>query len=214
MGLAVESYPVAKGPVLRCLDALSVRDDARSRLDKLQTEIIGLRGQEFQGLEGVFDRFLFTVTGLYPRDQIDKITAHLKTHWFSQETGWWPWFQPIAPIYALGLLRTLYASLASTDPRPFPIDSYWIIGHDQVEMVNLVSSRQVTLLVATPPPVEFTPGGIQGIQGADSEAWATARRAGQPEGEVDPITQRPLSTGGTELRVRTFPVPTRTPRRS
>lgn len=206
MGLAEPNDPVAKGPVTRCLDELSISPEARPRLEALRRELIGLRDKGFVYLETVLAQHLFR--GLYAQDEIGRIADYLRTYWFSPETGWWPSFQPIAPIYALGLLRTINASLAAKDP--LPIDSYWIIGHTHVELVNLVSSRQVTLLIATPPPVQFAP---PGIQGESSQAWVTARRAGRTAGEIDPLTEQ-LSPDNADLRVRTFKIQTRPPRRT
>jgi hypothetical protein len=203
MGYAPPSSPVAKGPVLHCLDQLSVRDRAREKLEQLRAEVLRVRARDFRGLEEVFSRSLFT--DFYTADQIAMIAAHLRSHWFDETTGWWPPFQPVAPIYALGLLRTLNASLASRGPGPLPIDSYWIIGHGHVEMVNLVSPRQVTLLVMTPPPPEPAPGQIHG---ETAEVWVTTRRAGRTEAEIDPESEQP-SVGGRELRVRTFRIDTR-----
>lgn len=205
MGAFNPNDPVAKGPLTCCLDALSVRDDARARLDDLRKAIIGLRARKFSGLEKVFARYLFR--HFYDRPKVGKITDYLSTYWFDEKTGWWPSSQPIAPIYALGLLHGLNASLARRDARPLPIDSYWIIGHDQVQLLNLVSDRQVTLLIATPPPLELAPSGIWS---ESSEAWVTARRAGRTEEEVDPTTDRKVR-GGTELRIRTFKIQTRKP---
>ena len=120
---------VAKGPVTRCLDDLSVRRDARERLVALRQGILGLRDQSYGGLEGVFATYLFP--GFYNAGQAEQITQYLGTNWFNQATGWWPAFQPIAPIYAIGLLQTLDMSL-SGGGTPRPIDSYWIIGHEHV----------------------------------------------------------------------------------
>lgn len=205
MGYAPPGSPVAKGPVLSCLDRLSLRDRGREKLEQLRAEILRIRGRDFRGLEEVFARFLFAE--FYAADQIARIVAHLRSHWFDEETGWWPPFQPVAPIYALGLLRTLNASLAAKEPGALPIDSYWIVGHGQVDMVNLVSPRQVTLLVMTPPPPDPSP---VGVHGETAEAWVTTRRAGRTEAEIDPVTEQ-LSVGGRELRVRTFRVETRRP---
>lgn len=201
MGFTATNDPVAKGPVTRGLDELSVRNDARPRMLQLHEDLRRLADSEFQGLEEVLAKHLFRE--LYDQQQVDNIKRYLKTNWFSHETGWWPAFQPVAPIYALGLLRTLNASLASKD-APFPIDSYWLIGHDQVQLINLSSQRQVTLLIATPPP----PEPATGIQGVSSEAWVTARRAGRTEGEIDPLTEQ-QRMGGPELRVRTFRIQSR-----
>jgi hypothetical protein len=193
---------VAKGPVTRCLDDLSVRPDARERLVALRQGIIGLRDQSYRGLEGVFATHLFP--GFYNAPQTEHITRYLETNWFSQATGWWPAFQPIAPIYAIGLLQTLALSL-SGEGTPRPIDSYWIIDHDQVELINLANPRQVTLLIATPSPPELALGGILS---ESSEAWVTLRRAGRTANEIDPTTGQP-GPGDTDLRVRTFKIESR-----
>jgi hypothetical protein len=188
---------VAKGPVPRCLDDLSVRPNARDGLLALREGILRLRDQSYRGLERVFATYLFQ--GFYSAEQAEQITRHLATNWFSEATGWWPAFQPIAPIYAIGLLQTLDLSLAG-GRTPRPIDSYWIIGHQHVELINLASPRQVTLLIATPHPPELASGGIMS---ESSEAWVTLRRAGHTAGEIDPTTGRP-GPDDTGLRVRTF----------
>jgi hypothetical protein len=192
----------AKGPVTRCLDDLSVRSDAREKLVALRQGILGLRNQSYRGLEGVFATYLFP--DFYNDGQIAHITGYLGTNWFSQATGWWPAFQPIAPIYAIGLLQTLDVSL-SGGGTPRPIDSYWIIGHEQVELINLANPRQVTLLIATPSPPEPASGGIMS---ESSEAWVTLRRAGHTDNEIDPTTRQP-GPGDTDLRVRTFKIMSR-----
>jgi hypothetical protein len=181
---------------------MSVAADARQRLDHLRQGIADLRDRNYQGLEDVLAaRLLIQV---YNAAQIGDITAYLRTYWFSETTGWWPSFQPITSIYAQGLLQTLALSLASK-PAPRPIDSYWLMGHTHVEMVNVANPRQVTLLIATPAPPVAAGGGIMG---ATSEAWVTLRRAGNTQSEIDPATGQTIS-GGTELRVRTFRVQNR-----
>ena len=188
---------VAKGPVTVCLDQLSVRADARSRLEALRQGIMAL-APGYRGLEGAFAQYLFP--GFFNADQIARLSEYLGRSWFSEATGWWPEFQPIAPIYATGLLHTLNTSLAPKGD-PLPIDSYWMVKHHQVEMINLVSARQVTLLIATPSPVEQAPSGMWS---EDSQAWVTTRRAGTTAGEIDPLTNTIVRGGSTDLRVRTY----------
>jgi len=188
---------VAKGPVTVCLDQISVRPDARARLQALRDALVA-RAPEYGGLETVFAEHLFR--DFYGTDQIARLSEYLKRYWFDAETGWWPVFQPIAPIYALGLVQTLSAALAPKTHAPLPIDAYWVLNHDHVEMLNLVSPRQVTLLIATPPPIELSPSGMWSEA---SQAWVTTRRAGRPAGEIDPITGA-AAAGPPDLRVRTF----------
>jgi hypothetical protein len=203
MALAGPNDSVAKGPVTICLDQISIRADARSRLEALRQAIIALAPAGYRGLEGVFAQYLFP--GFFNVDQIARLSEYLGRYWFSEATGWWPEFQPIAPIYATGLLHTLNTSLAPKG-APLPIDSYWILKHHQVEMLNLVSARQVTLLIATPSPVELAPSGMWS---EDSQAWVTTRRAGTTAGEVDPLTNTAFSRGTTDLRVRTHRIQAR-----
>ncbi|HYS93383.1 MAG TPA: hypothetical protein VEL48_08130, partial [Candidatus Acidoferrales bacterium] len=153
--------------------------------------------------EGAFAQYLFP--GFFNADQIARLSEYLGRYWFSEATGWWPAFQPIAPIYATGLLHTLNTSLAPKGD-PLAIDSYWILNHHQVEMLNLVSARQVTLLIATPSPVEMAPSGMWS---EESQAWVTTRRAGTTAGEIDPVTNTVDSRGTTDLRVRTYRIQTR-----
>ena len=204
MGFMDPNVPVAKGPVTYCLDELSTRKDARQRLDNLRVAIIGLKTKEFRGLEEVFAEHLLAHIYRGPKKKnIKKVTDYLKSYWFDEKTGAWPHFQPIAPIYANGLLKTLNASLGARRPPPIPIDSYWIVGHSCVELVTLVSPRQVTLLIATPAPVEMAPSGIWG---ESSEAWATARRAGRVAHEVDPANKDRRVRDRVKQRVCTYKI--------
>jgi len=198
MALAGPNDSVAKGPVTICLDQISIRADARPRLEALRRAIIALAPGGYRGLEGAFAQHLFP--GFFNADQIARLSEYLGRYWFDEATGWWPEFQPIAPIYATGLLQTLNTSLAPK-ADPLPIDSYWVLNHHHVEMLNLVSARQVTLLIATPSPAELAPSGMWS---EESQAWVTTRRAGTTAGEVDPLTNAPFSTGTTDLRVRTY----------
>jgi hypothetical protein len=204
MAFAAKDDPVAKGAVTYCLDALSV-DTANgvTRLAALRSAMMAA-APDFANLAGIFGSNLFPF--FYDATQIAAITRHLNDKWFNPATAWWPAFQPIAPIYAHGLLQTL--SFALPDPSakpgapPKPIDSYWVIGHDQVQMINLVSPRQITLLIATPVPPEPP----SGVWGHSSEVWVTGRRAGATPQEVNPLSpQTPVSlTSG--LRLRTFKI--------
>jgi hypothetical protein len=208
MGFRERDAPVAKGPVTYCLDELSKKPDARTLLGDLRDAIIALGGKvnsDFSGLEDVLAKKLlepiYTGKNEY---KVDKVRQYLKTYWFDEATGWWPHFQPVSAIYANGLLKTLNASLQGSQPQPIPIESYWFIGHTNVELVTLVNERQVTILIATPPP------GVapSGIFGESSEAWATTRRAGELPNEVDPTDNDsevpPSGNGG--LRVVTYKI--------
>lgn len=200
---------VAKGPVTYCLDEISVAATAREQLTALHQHIADLSSRNFQGLEAVFAKDLFP--DFYSHEQIEKLTTYLHTYWFNPISGWWPTQQPIAPIYAQGLLHALTVSLA-TPGLPRPIDSYWVVGHTHVEMITLASPRQVTLVIATPHPdasdAGLAPGGVLS---ASAEAWVTSRRAGVSDTEIDPATGAGV-VGSAELRVRTVKIHAHAPR--
>jgi hypothetical protein len=201
MGPVDPDDPAAKGPATECLDALSVAPDARDRLRALVAALLEIQAASFSGLEDVLARHLLSV--LYNAEQSARIAEDLRATWFS-ETGWWPTFQPIAPIYGLGLLQTVRASLSSSGP-PIPIDSYWMLGHTSVELITLVNPRQVTLMIATPTPPQPPRAGRLGHP---CEVWVTCRRAGRVAYEIDPRTGERIA-GTNDLRVRTFKLQTR-----
>jgi hypothetical protein len=161
--------PCVKGPVTYCLDALSARPDARELLQRLGDAISGLRHIEFRGLQEVFARYLLSPV-LGGRD-VPGLTEYLKDYWFDEKSGdaFFPNFQPIAPIYATGMLKTIELSLQ--EPNTKPIDSWWLLDYPNVEIINLVSRRQVTLLIATPRP----PKSPRLVWGEEAQAWATVR---------------------------------------
>jgi len=161
--------PCVKGPVTYCLDVLSARPDARELLQRLGDAIAGLRHIEFRGLHEVFARYLLSPV-LGGRD-VAKLTDYLKNYWFDEKSGeaFFPSFQPIVPIYAIGMLKTIELSLQ--EPNAKPIDSWWLLDYPTVETINLVSRRQVTLLIATPRPHKSP----RLVWGEEAEAWATVR---------------------------------------
>lgn len=173
MGFAPPDSPIAKGPATHCLDELSTGKGARKALTELRKGIASLKSKNFRGLEHVLAERLFAY--FYSQASIKKVTEYLGTYWFNEEMGWWQDLQPIAPIYAVGLLKTLDESLRGKS-RPLPINSYWVIGLPSVELVTLESKAQVTLLIATPEPGKPQP---RDIWGESSKVWVTARRNGK-----------------------------------
>ena len=161
----------AKGPVPYCLDELSTRPNARSQLQELQTAIEGLRADDFRGLENVFGEYLFAPAS-FAADKGAQAVSMLNRHWFDEKSAeaYFPSLQPIAPIYAQGVLKTLELSLSGR-PAPVPIDAWWIMGYDGFELINLYNNRQVTLLIATPAPPKI----IRKLLGDRTEVWTTGR---------------------------------------
>ena len=157
----------AKGPVPFCLEEMSKQPNARANLDSLGKAIEGLRSSNFFGLEKVFEAQLFQPTNFDPQ-QIAPATQSLEAHWFNENSpdAYFPDFQPIAQIYAEGVLKALELSLKGL-PDPIPIESWWVMGFSRVEMINLATSRQITLLIATPAP----PVIVRKMLGSQSEVW-------------------------------------------
>jgi hypothetical protein len=164
--------PCAKGPVLFCLDEISYRHDARALLTALRDAIEGLRASNFRGLEKVFEKFLFDPANFGANNSL-QATSFLQQYWFDDRspTAFFPSFQPMAPIYAEGVLKTLELSLGG-NPDPLPIDAWWVMGLPHVELINLVNGRQVSLLIMTPmPPPAFR----NKVIGDRAQAWSTVR---------------------------------------
>jgi hypothetical protein len=147
-----QSNPVAKGPVPYCLDLMSTLPNARRLLEELRGAIESAGAAEFSDLVSVFDKYLFLPTNFDAEKRKSAIST-LQKNWFDQKSpdAFFPSLQPIAPIYAAGVLKTIELSLNGR-PAPLPIDAWWLLGYAEVEMINLVTARQVTLLIATPFP--------------------------------------------------------------
>ena len=173
MDLMVAGNPAVKGAIPECLDEISTRPNARELMENLKKAIEGIAALDFHGLQVAFEKLLFQQ--IYPPSiSVDKLTDYLKRHWFdaASNEAYFPDLQPIAPVYAAGVVKTLELSLQGA-PDPIPIDAWWLLGHHTIEMINLVTSRQVTLLIATPrPPISRK---FRRILSDKTEAWSTGR---------------------------------------
>src|SRR5690242_16505724 len=101
MELAPTAAPAVKGAIPECLDAMSRHRNARQMLTRLQRQIEGLRGKSFEGLTGVFAKYLFAP--IYRKPKLSQaLTDYLDQHWFDHSSGaaYFPELQPIAPLYA------------------------------------------------------------------------------------------------------------------
>lgn len=164
--------PAIKGAIPECLDAMSRHDNARELMKRLRKEIEALRGNAFRTLTNTFAKYLFAPIYQKPK-RSQAITGYLGKYWFdeSSEFAHFPELQPIAPVYAEGILTTLRLSLRAKG-SPTPIDAWWLIDHQSFEMINLVSKQQITLIIATPRP-----GLIKKARPAlgETEVWTTKR---------------------------------------
>jgi hypothetical protein len=169
------AVPCAKGPICYCLDEFSKGRGARSRIAKLRYAIAEL-APSYAGLAEVFDEYLMSHV-ITDADQRQKIVAHLKRFWFEPDTK--PFFptDPVAKIYAEGVLQTLDLSLKGK--RPVPINSWWVLDSTDLRMLNFAEvkkgvtiSGNVTLLIMTPRP-EGSGRAASPILGDVAEAYVT-----------------------------------------
>lgn len=144
--------PALKGAIPECLDAISRSDNARELMKRLQSAIESLRKRSFLNLTDAFAKHLFA-PAFRDAKRSRAVADYLEKYWFdgSSDAAYFPDLQPIAHLYAEGILTTLRLSLR-TRPKPTPIDAWWLLDHRDFEMINLVSNQQITLLIATPRP--------------------------------------------------------------
>ena len=169
------AVPCAKGPICYCLDEFSKGRGARPRIAKLRYAIAAL-APSYAGLAEVFDEYLMSHV-ITDADQRQKIVAHLKKFWFEADSK--PFFpdDPVAKVYAEGVLRTLDLSLKGK--RPVPINSWWVLDSTDLRMLNFADvkkgvtiSGNVTLLIMTPRP-EGGGRAASPILGDVAEAYVT-----------------------------------------
>ena len=99
---------------------------------------------------------------------------YLSKTWYNEgKDGWWPWLQPIYPILKAGLIKAIRVATE----RNLPLDSYWLVGSNQVEVIviALPGAQQVLRLILTPPglaPTQDRPNPIQIWSIRRSLGWA------------------------------------------
>lgn len=174
-GLVGNAVPCAKGAICYCLDEFSKGRGARSRIAKLRDAIAAL-APSYEGLAEAFDQYLLSHV-ITDAGQRQKIVEHLRKFWFEPDSK--PFFpaDPVAKIYAEGVLKTLDLSLKGK--RPIPIDSWWVLDSADLRMLNFADvkkgvtiSSNVTLLIMTPRP-EGGGRAASPILGDEAEAYVT-----------------------------------------
>jgi hypothetical protein len=218
---------LAKGPVVKALDKLSRDGGSRAgpadSLKTLRDNLIGnmdppdLKGAEpavvdFPGLTGVIKEHLLGASGLFP-DKLDQIAEYLDKYWFADKPREYARFH-MRSLYGSGLLKVIDSSLRG-GARPTPIDAYWYLHADRVEMITLEGPNQITFIVATPPPT--SPRYANMPADAACEAWITTTTEVDTAFEVWPprldygtkLVEGDKSTGWTErlgYRVATYKI--------
>ena len=165
-------HAFAKGAVLYGLDQISTHEDARTLLKGLYDAIKAKAYLGFKELDVTFDEYLFTPLKMEAATAA-AVSSYLKRCWFDadlKDAYFWE-FQPIAPIFAVGIMRAIDKSLNGRE-RPLPINSWWIMDHPRVEALTLISPHQVTFLFATPRPHQKPPAPQWG---PPTRAWTSGR---------------------------------------
>lgn len=154
--------PVAKGNMLRMMDSLSrkpsVMAAAMEALEKEPAVSITELGARFGYVEG------------------DDQQRHVDEHWLDAEAGWFPGHAEVDSVLREGFIKAAEIALA----HDLPVDSYWVAGGDQVQVVITQSDEQVTMLLLTPPPEKPR---YEGPLPVEERIWV-ARRAGSGSVEV------------------------------
>jgi len=174
-----EGVPCAKGWVPHCLELCSRIDRARDYLLGLKKAIEQL-SPGYEGLEQALDDHLIArvIVGDGAIERRRKIREHLKANWFDATSSevFFPQ-QPVARIYAEGLLKTLEASL---EPKvPLPITSWWLPDYPEVKMLTMLNQDGVVLLIQTPRPpatAASIAAPMRSVILGDSEAWDGSQR--------------------------------------
>jgi hypothetical protein len=200
MGFVSKDEALAKGPIVRALDEVSTRNDARQILTTLKdnikadvtypfaTDPSDETRPDFPHLTNVLKDYLLTYwSGVASKQALDDMANYLDRYWFGDQPREYAGF-PTRGIYGMGLLKAIDSSLRG-QPAPRPIDAYWYIHADRFEVISLESPRQVTLLISTPTPVSSRYAG-RSPMGA-CEAWVTATTDKDVGLEVSPPDLNP-----------------------
>jgi hypothetical protein len=101
---------------------------------------------------------------------------YLARTWYNTgPDGWWPELQPIYPILQQGLIKALQEA-----GDQLLIDSYWLPASTGVEVIVARSPRQVTRLILTPPPRQWS----MRDRHTDAPMWVVKGGTGTPAGYV------------------------------
>lgn len=141
-GYSEHTGSCVKGAACIALDKLS---SDRGGLIALQAAIANLAPVGYRGLENALGQKLMPVA--FPPAECERLTRHLKQRWFDAESDkcYFPGVD-VARLYGEGMLKTIELALTSN----LPIDTWWSRDHGTVEMLNLPTPRQITLVIGTP----------------------------------------------------------------
>ena len=189
--------PIAKGSVHKKVDATVNHKDGGGAFDKRAAFLTALEGA------GDANAYLSVLTNpalMTSAPDLGPLTPweanYLRDTWYNEgKGGWWPWLQPIYPILKAGLIKAIQA--AQQNP-PRPIDSYWLVGSNQVAVIvcALPGAQHVLRLILTPPglaPTQERPNPMQ--------IWSIRRSLGWAVGDATPeeIVEDVIPSGGVVI---------------
>jgi hypothetical protein len=77
---------------------------------------------------------------------------HARYDWFDAERGWWRHLPPIEPVLRAAFIQAGKLVLK----HRLPLDTYWLRGAEQFQVVICKSRQQITMLICSPfPPRPF-----------------------------------------------------------
>ena len=162
---------VGKGPIFSALDG--VLNNSASRQQMLN-RITARTGNSWT------EEFIDVFAAMLNLSQPQK--DHINEHWFgsSYDEAWWPRALPVDIICRLGLAAAI--RLANQANPNLKMDTYWVCGVDDVQLVSLVGPGVLTLLMFTPyaPASDLMPGQYT----ANREQIYTVRHKSMGPGEL------------------------------
>ncbi len=161
---------ISKGPVHVAMDEQLNHRDARGHFDRRAIILAALKDstQDYIGIV----KDLFNVP--------DKHANYLARYWYDanwespDSPCWWKDVQPIEPI----VRQSLIDAIELANEANVPIDSYWMPGGDQCEVLITRSQAQLTRLLLT-PATPLPPKNWQAYYTALADIWVVKR--GEPE---------------------------------
>jgi hypothetical protein len=175
---------IAKGSVHKKVDA-TVNDNTGGMFDKRAALLAALEGATTSKDYLTVLQTRPLMTQLVTQAEAD----YLSKTWYNEgRDGWWPWLQPIYPILKAGLIKAIRVATE----RNLPLDSYWLVGSNQVEVIviALPGAQQVLRLILTPPglaPTQTRPNRINIWSIRRSLGWAVGNET--PEEVVESLSQ-------------------------
>jgi len=146
---------IAQGRVIEALGKklTALTDAQRKQLRKALAD-----GADRQSLRVIFETYLKPADHPDPSKYQEDL-KHVFEHWFpspqgnhQKHGGWWEEVQPIGRVVRAGLVNLIDLLDGLPNGHPGHVEAYWLCAGSHFEVVNCVSSKQITVLFLTPSP--------------------------------------------------------------